>query len=429
MCLVNSINSLSRILHEMVRLADPALCLKCRGRRFCGLTYCPLLVRARVTLTMSKVVSRPYLDGSSPPSVFIGWVNYPKVIAAIASPPIKGDTSHYDKPEDWIKGNLRIDELLTLRLTLVRGGNEVIINNLNNKFIEVLQEVALSERPVDVELILRKPPKPRIEFDEIIPPIGPLAPLDNVRLGSNPYFGRYVDKVFYDADMNAREAVIYLYRSGIEVSRITRIFSVGGVGISRYRKLVPTRWSITAVDKILSDELITRIKDYPPIDKILFFTYRMHDNLFMAILIPSNTWWFEWMEAWFPGSTWNRFSSEVVIEGDCEGPQGRTTYPDIGGCYYASRLAVAEYLYRIKRKAIAVLLREIYEGFNVAIGVWFVRESLRHMFLTTKPIVLYELEDLVKIMEKHARINPRVWIRRSLILRKFLNTMSLTKFK
>jgi len=412
----------------MSKVVDPTMCLRCRGRRFCGLAYCPLIVKTKVVLTMSKVVSRPYLNGSSPPSVYIGWINYPKVIAAIASPPIRGDTSHYDKPENWVRSNLSIDELLTMRLTLVRGGNEVLINNLSNKYVGVLQEVALAERPVDVELTLRKPPRPRIEFDEINPPIGPLAPLDNIRLSSNPYFGRYVDKVFNDTDMNAREAVIYLYRSGIEVSRITRIFSVGGIGISKYRRLVPTRWSITAVDKILSDELITKIKDYPPIDKILFFTYRMHDNLFMAILIPSNTWWFEWMEAWFPGSTWNRFSSEVVIEGDWEGPQGRTTYPDIGGCYYASRLAVAEYLYRIKRKAIAVLLREIYEGFNVAIGVWFVRESLRHMFQVTKPIVLHELTDLMTVMKKYTRVSPRIWVMKSTILRKFLSTKRLIEF-
>jgi len=409
----------------MSKVVDPTMCLRCRGRRFCGLAYCPLIVKTKVVLTMSKVVSRPYLDGSSPPSVYIGWVNYPKVIAAIASPPIRGDTSHYDKPEDWIRSNLSIDELLVMRLTLVRGGNEVLINNLSNKYVGVLQEVALSERPVDVELILRKPPKPRIEFDEINPPIGPLAPLDNVRLGSNPYFGRYVDKVFYDADMNAREAVIYLYRSGVEVSRITRIFSVGGVGISRYRKLVPTRWSITAVDKILSDELIAKIKDYPSIDKILFFTYKIHDNLFMAILIPSNTWWFEWMEAWFPGSTWNKFSSEVVIEGDWEGPQGRTTYPDIGGCYYASRLAVAEYLYRIKRKAIAVLLREIYEGFNVAIGVWFVRESLRTMFSELKPMIIEDINKLPEIMSNYVRMSPKTWIRKSIILRRYLITMNI----
>ncbi|RLG88517.1 MAG: hypothetical protein DRO18_01235 [Thermoprotei archaeon] len=407
---------------------DFRLCIRCRGaRRLCGLAYCPLLVESRVSLTLGKVAARTSMDGSSPPSVFISWYDYPKVIAAIASPPLRGDTSHYERSEVWLKLNLSVDDLLTMRLTLIRGGSNVSIHDLSNKYVSYLQEVALAEKPVDVELQFSKPPKPKIELDELNPPIGPLAPVRSVRLGSNPYFGRYVEKVFNDTDMNAREAVNYLYRSGIEVSRIIRIFSVGGVGIGNLRRLVPTRWSITAVDKIISDELVNRIKSYEPLSEVLVFQYRVFDNAFMAVLIPSRTGWFEWMEAWFPGSTWNRFGSEVVIEGDWEGPQGRTTYPDIGGCYYASRLAVAEYLNRIRRKAIAVLMREIYPSFNIPIGVWFVRESLRIMF-KQKPIKLSDVKDLIKVMNKFFKIEPATWIMKSSILKKFIKERSILEY-
>ena len=316
-----------------------------------------------------------------------------------------------------------------MRLTLVRGGRQIHVKDLGSKYVTQLQEVALAERPLDVELRLRKAPRVRFELDEVNPPVGPLAPVESVKLGSNPYFGRYIDKVFNDYDMNAREAVIYLYRSGVEVSRINRVFSVGALGIASTRRLVPTRWSITAVDKIISDDLVRHIKTYDSINEVRIFTLKIFDNVFMAILIPSNTWWFEWMEAWFPGSTWNRFGNDVIIEGDWEGPQGRSTYPEIGGCYYAARLAVTEYLNRIKRKAVTVLLREIYGGFNLAIGVWFVREALRQMFLTTKPIIINDLRDIIKVIKNYMRINPRTWISKSAILRRFLSTVDLLKFR
>ncbi|MEM4550247.1 MAG: hypothetical protein QXG82_02285, partial [Sulfolobales archaeon] len=68
--------------------------------------------------------------------------------------------------------------------------------------------------------------------------------------------------------------------------------------------------------------------------------------------------------------------------GDWEVTSKRREYPSIGGCYYASRLAVAEYLNKLGRQAGAVLYREIYPSFNVPVGVWFVREMVRALLST-----------------------------------------------
>ena len=52
------------------------------------------------------------------------------------------------------------------------------------------------------------------------------------------------------------------------------------------------------------------------------------------------------------------------------GIPGRRDYPAIGGCYYASRLAVLEALRSIRRLAAVITWREIYEGFDLPVGVW-----------------------------------------------------------
>jgi Uncharacterized conserved protein len=69
-----------------------------------------------------------------------------------------------------------------------------------------------------------------------------------------------------------------------------------------------------------------------------------------------------------------------VIEIDYEGYRRRKTYPEIGGCYYSSRLAAAEFLRSRRRQAVVILWREIYPGFDLPVGVWFVRENVRELF-------------------------------------------------
>ena len=88
-------------------------------------------------------------------------------------------------------------------------------------------------------------------------------------------------------------------------------------------------------------------------------------------------WRYELIEAWYPNTLWNPLGREVVVFGDHEGYEGRTTYASIGGCYYAARLAVAESLLHERRQAATVILRETHPGYIMPVGVWNVREHVR----------------------------------------------------
>ncbi|MEM2207333.1 MAG: Nre family DNA repair protein [Sulfolobales archaeon] len=361
----------------MRKLIDSRLCVLCRGgsRRLCGLEYCPVLIRTSSLYTL-KQVSRE-LTSTSPPSVYVGWVGYPRVTVAAGLPPEVGDTSVYDQPEKWLE--LPLDEILRFRLTLIRGGRTLRVYEVSSSFADKIREIALSSKPVDVEVYFEKSVRPKVLLDEHIPPMGPLAPVKKIDLGSNPYVDKHVEKVYGDGELDARNAILYLYRSSVPVSTIMRVLSVGSLGRESRRKLVPTRWAITAVDSTISEALIRRLVDKPTINEFRLYCLSSSGNLFIAILLPTR-WMFEWIEAWFPGSTWNLFGGDVVLEGDWEVTSRRREYPSIGGCYYASRLAVVEYLNRLGRQAGAVLYREIYPSFNVPVGVWFVREMVRALF-------------------------------------------------
>jgi hypothetical protein len=73
-----------------------------------------------------NLFSSDSISGSSPPSVFVGSYNYPKVLVGPMVPPIHGDTSLLDSPEKWAGKSL--EEIINFRLNLVRGIQKVSVN-------------------------------------------------------------------------------------------------------------------------------------------------------------------------------------------------------------------------------------------------------------------------------------------------------------
>jgi hypothetical protein len=404
---------------------DPNLCILCRGRGFCGLSYCPVLSRTRAQIKLKKVESSKVIEGSSPPAVFVGRYGYPYVRIGASTPPLMGDTSLYDYPEKWL--NLKIDDVLDFRWSLITGFTVNQVRAVDNPLVENMRLMVMSVKPVDVYIEVSKPPRPVITFDEHLPPMGPRSPLEKVKIIGNPSIPKPIDTVVSDHDLEAEKAVLKLYFDGIPVSHIQKIFSIGALGVRGQRKLVPTRWSITAVDYIISRNLLKSVKKYEVLGEIQVFEHRIHGNLFLAILYPEK-WSYEWMEAWWPGSTWNPLSSSVVVEGDYEDYKGRDTYPGIGGCYYASMLATLEYLNRVKKQATAILLREIYPSFNIPIGVWFVRESVRAMF--SKPPVLKttSLKEVGSYLDTATKLGALKWFSSSRLIRRIITGRKITDF-
>lgn len=373
-------------------------CIECRGRMRCSRKTCPLLPVFRPQIKVENEVF-----GSSPPSIFVGRYGYPKVRVCPAVPPVVGDTRPYDTPEMWAE--MPIDRILEYRYSMILAQFKA---DVRYDKLETIREMCLYDRPVDVEVNLAKPPAARTHFDDILPPFGASAPAKGVKIYSTPSPPKAVEKAYYDTDMKAVEAISYLYEKGIAVSHIQKLLSAGTLGVKR--KLVPTRWAITAVDDTLSKKIIEEIKQYETIDKYRIFILKETKNLFMAILCPS-PWSYEWGEAWYPDTTWNR-TRKVGVLTDSEGFFGRSTYAKLGGCYYSSRLATSEYLRRIKRQATAIVWREIYPGFKVPIGVWFVREMLRKMYSGN----YYEfetLEDALSFVSRYSHLGVERWIKAS----------------
>ena len=317
--------------------------------------------------------SNNVIDGSSPPSVFVGEFGYPNVRIGPMVPPYHGDTAILDRPELWTGKSL--EEIVNYRINLLKGTKIQKVDQLSGRYLEYLQEMSLSKKVVDSTMTLEKIPKHldesglTLKKSEEIPTLFS-APVIDFKIVSSTS-DRNIEKKYYDDDMYASDAIIDLYENSVDVSQISKVLSMGMLGRKKNRKLVPTKWSITASDDILSQYLIDKIKDNPPLDNYYVFDFSHLDNYYSLIMIPDEVWSFEMIESWIDTN------GRIHIGSDYESGKSIDHYPSIAGAYFAARLAVAEFLFKIRKKAAVLILREIRPEYFVSLGVWQIREGIR----------------------------------------------------
>lgn len=408
------------------RGSKSGLCVVCKGSRLlCGKLRCPIIVKVNYYLKSIPLMNSEDINGASPPSVFIGRIGYPNVYAGPLVPPVQADTSMYDLPELWFGKS--IDEIVAFRSMLVRGKHRVHVQKFNEagKIIEKTRELALAVKPVDIELNLTKKPHGNIFMSDEIQPFGPSAPIRDLHMG-NTSWDHHLENAYTDTDLKAVPAVLELYSKGVMETKIQRAFSVGAFGIEKNRRLVPTRWSITAVDDIISKNLIEKVKQFPEINEYRVYESQYLDNVFEVLMIPRE-WSYEAIEAWYPGTVWNPNGKQTVMFSDWEGNENRTTYAQIGGCYYAARLAVCELLVKERRQASIIVLREAHPGYIMPVGVWQVRENVKNA-TRQKPLLFKTLNEALQRIARQFSIPLEGWIRESHLIRNTLFQRRISDF-
>jgi hypothetical protein len=368
----------------------------------CGKRVCPILVKARTYMDLKSLASD--IAGSAPPAVFVGSYGYPKVIAGPLIPPVSGDTMDMDS-ERWL--GLGFDDILRYRFQLVRSKSVIDVNGAREPsgILEKVQEMVLSDRPVDAEAAFEKKPDRRVAFSMREAPAGPSADLKSFALLDNPSVPGAVDRVTSDTDYKAAPGVVDLFKNKVDQRQITRLFSVGLLGEKSGRRLVPTGWSITAVDDIIGRGLIERIKDHPTVDKYLVFSAEALANNVCVLLTPT-PWMFEGLELWHASApNWH-------CDSDYELDEGRKDYASrLAGAYYAARMPVVDYLGAEGRQAGAIAFLEVMNDW-IPLGVWRFRELAKEAL--TKPPMAFDTLDLaLGEVEKRLKSPLKPWLNAS----------------
>ncbi|ACV24688.1 Nre family DNA repair protein [Methanocaldococcus fervens] len=368
------------------------LCVKCKGKGYCGKQSCPLLnniykSKFKEILKYLPEIKNEVFGNSA--SFLVGRVNYPNVFLS----PLVGS---FEDAENLY--GLKKEEILKIRLNLFSPRIRVNAHRIT-PLVEKLQEIAMSIKPVDSEVEFYNKPKLLLPFFNDIPPIGPVGNLKRLNY-DNPKIPQIVDKV---ADDYSIEGVLKIYKRFDEVYA-SRLFSCGVLG--KEKKLVPTRWAITAVDDIVGKSFIKKIRDYKVLDEPLKFENHYLGNKFEIYFLPK-PWSFKLIETYKSGCIWNKSNKDITVS-DSE-IKGRKKYANnTGGAYYAARLAVLEKLNKMKRQATVVVKRTVKKDYDIPLGVWVVREGVRKA-LAKRPLKIAESEiknlNIQRTLDEYINLN------------------------
>jgi len=184
------------------------------------------------------------------------------------------------------------------------------------------------------------------------------------------------------------------------------------------RKLVPTRWSITAIDDSLAKEKLKKIRLYPEIKDIEVFNSEYLGNHYEFLLLPEK-WSFEVIEISIKNmSVWH----------DHESFFQRKTYADnVAGGYYAARLPVTEYLERIKRQASIIVMREVRPEYSAPLGVGILRQCVRSAF-EKQPKKFSLSSEAFHDIQSRLRIKIDNFLNKSIILKNYGMQKKLSNF-
>jgi len=415
------------------------LCLKCKGRGFCGREYCPIYAKANSMLK----VKRTFLTGikdefySRAPSVLVGRSGYPNVSVGILAPPeipeLLEQAEIYDSPKIWSSMNFSVGKVIELRSGLINSKAKAPVlsasSRMRSRILELAQEVSMAARPVEVEIQLEDIPKFRMNLSPELAPFGPEAKLRRAELAENPKVMPAVEKAVSDYDFRASEAITTLFSRGVDETAITKLLSTGTLGVRTERKVVPTRWAITAVDDSLGRSIISEIKQHQISDCMAFFGGYL-GNYYLILLFP-DVWSYELFETYMPKAEWNQ-TNDIQFMTDYEPYSGRKSYAEeCGGGYYAARLAVLEGLRKIKRQASVLAIRVITGEYFCPLGVWVVREACRKA-MASKPIEFGDSSLMLRyasaLLKKKFGVEASFIFRRSQMLRNILGQAKLSDF-
>ena len=385
------------------------------------MTYCKICGKwdcEEHQFNLGKTVSIKEFSGSSPPEIFVGKWNYPNVYAGILSPTQYGDTRILSSSEIWHEKKLPIHEIVSLRQKLIYGRSRTHIKKRDDRFLSVMKEVAMTHKSVATEFKLKSPVKQNPEREPNSPLISRVVFVQNVSLLENPSVKSKVDYLVNDTEAKSKTAMLELEKSNIDTSSIIKLLSAGLLGLKKNRKLVPTKWAITAVDDTLSKNKLKKIRYFNEISEIQLFNAEYLGNHYEFLLLP------------------DKFSFEVIeisltnlgVWRDYESFFDRKSYAeDVSGAYYVNRLALTEYLEKIKRQASCIVFREIRPEYNTPMGVGILRETSREAF-SQKPQRFNTIPEALNAIQSRLKLPINNFTQNSIILKNYGKQKRLSEF-
>ncbi|MBR9681642.1 MAG: hypothetical protein GOV00_02455, partial [Candidatus Altiarchaeota archaeon] len=246
----------------MVSSINPGTCIKCKGRLWCRLTRCPVYDRAR---SLRKIKFKKNVEAPTQPFYMISWKNYPRVAVG----------PHLSVNSKGIEKSMKIsmDDFLVNMSSQVRP--------FEVKSIRTSEEAALSINPIFVNAEL----KSAINVNEFDLGQVPTVSARKITLEDTPKIPGKVFEIVDSYDLKASFAVNSL-EDNFGFDYAVQALSTGNLGVKSERKMVPTRWAITAVDSIIAKGLFEKVKTFEEVRDFEIYELVHWDNHFVILIVP-----------------------------------------------------------------------------------------------------------------------------------------------
>ncbi len=347
-------------------------CKTCGNRHPYYEGNCPL---TEVVQRKKKIDKLPESMFGDTPSVFVGRHNYPNVNVGPSATQEEETALKFQDPKEWF--GMPYEEVIGLQTALIRSKNRKSVRS-DDRFTRENQLLSMAKEPTDIEIEFKNRPKFQYNFDNIRNPVVSSGPLEDMKIAENINIKHSVEKIVED-ELKAEKQVEKLYSKDVDVYKIINILSSGAMGEEDKKKMVPTRWSVTASQSMVARNIIEDLKGMPVVNEYRVYSSEYLDNHFEVLLIPGK-WEFENFETWAPKEGTKHTEKASILQ-EHEPYGGRSSYAERqGGGYYASRLGAVEGLKNLGRQARVIVFREIYEGYIVPVGSWQILENVRNAF-------------------------------------------------
>ena len=359
-------------LSSRMRIPAAYPCVECKGRKchvYYGTAGCPWRARMKAMLEAKQQearIGREYEAYTTQP--FIGRIGYPHVRLSLVQPlnaHTPEDALGKDHPTSLAKHSLQ--EILRERLSAIQPSwQRVQVRAIRKPSVVTLQAVSIARKPVLTHVQLKQAPRLQLKPQEATPPYGLSAPAVRVEEAEHASAVPLLQKVTDDTDLKAADAVRILTKRGIDEYRLTGMLSTGNLGVKSNRRLVPTRWSITAVDDMLGRDMFN-ILMHEAQPGFLFATGGLLGNEFIILVIKHHSYGYELLEY---------YTRTTNVMHDYELGKPRTAYADeTAGGYYAARKSILEGLVKHKVRGLIITIRLITPAYAFPLGVWVVRKA------------------------------------------------------
>ncbi len=331
-------------------------CVVCKGRLFCGIQRCPILYSVQAT----------YRD--MPPCE--------KETHALALDVTLGAGTFPHDPIGLTVGQRPLDDAADRTDAFgIIGQWYYATSGSDGAHDLALQDLALSDTPVDVSITWNDLPRGGVRFSASEPPQGKQGTIGRLEAAGRPHVPKCVPELL-GGDQPAEQAIGEGYEKGLSPEYLSRLHALGMFGSPPWQ--IPSRWAMSTVYNVCSKKAIERCKGYATIGEPRLYTAEGMGDRIAVVLLP-RPWEFELVEVWHPNTLWTIGERTPIIVNEHETHRGVSDQAlREGGSYFASRMGVVALLGKERRQAAALVLRAPHPQGSVPLGSAVIARAVEH---------------------------------------------------